>query len=68
MANVKIKAAGMHCTGCEGNAQDFVSEVNGVKKVKADYKKGTIEVQYDEKTVTIEEIKEAIARAGYEVE
>lgn len=68
MVNVKIRTTGMHCTGCEGNVKDVVGEVAGVKKVKADFKKNIVEVQYDEKTATIEQLKAAILKAGYKPE
>jgi copper chaperone len=68
MVNVKIKTTGMHCSGCAMNMQDFISEVPGVKKVKADFKSGIVEVQYDEKTATLAAIKEAVVKAGYKPE
>jgi copper chaperone CopZ len=68
MINLKIKTAGMHCAGCEMNVRDAVAEVPGVKKVKADFKKGTVEVSYDEKETTLDAVKEAIVKAGYKPE
>ena len=68
MLNLKIKTSGMHCSGCERNAQDTLAEVKGIKKIKADFKKGVIEVQYDEKIADIGEIKAAIVKAGYRPE
>ncbi len=58
----------MHCHGCEMNAQDTVSELPGIKKVKADFKKGEVNVEYDEGKATVEEIKAKIAEAGYGAE
>ncbi len=60
-----VKTTGMHCGGCEMNAQEFVSELPGIKKVKADSKKGEVKVEYDEKKTTLEEIKAKIVEAGY---
>jgi copper chaperone CopZ len=63
-----IKTAGMHCNGCEKNAQEFVSELPGIKKVKADFKKGVVKVEYDEKKTGPEDIKRKINEAGYKTE
>ena len=60
-----IKTTGMHCNGCEINAQELVSELPGIKKVKADFKKGEIKVEFDEKKTGIENIKKKIIEAGF---
>ncbi len=62
---IKIKVKGMHCNGCEMNVQDSVYEIEGVKKVKADFKKELVAVSYDEKKTGVEAIKKAITEAGY---
>jgi copper chaperone CopZ len=63
-----IKAEGMHCTGCEMNAQELVSELPGIKKVKADHKKGEVKVEFDEGKTTAEDIKKKIEEAGFKAE
>jgi copper chaperone CopZ len=68
MKSIIIKVTGMHCAGCEMNVQDMVSELPGVKKVKADFKKGEVAVEYDEAKTTVEAIKAKIVEAGYGVE
>jgi copper chaperone CopZ len=60
-----IKTTGMHCSGCEMNAQEFVSELPGIKKVKADFKKGEVKVEFDEEKTDVEEIKNKIIEAGF---
>ena len=60
-----IKVEGMHCTGCEGLVKETVSELEGVSSVKADHKKGTVEVKYEAAKTTVEEIKKKIVEAGY---
>jgi len=39
-----------------------------VQKVKADHKKSVIEVKYDDKKVSVEDLKKAIISAGYKPE
>jgi len=66
--DVKIKVQGMHCTGCEANINDALVELEGVIKVKADFKKGEVKVNFNEKKVSLDKIKEAIEEAGYKAE
>jgi copper chaperone len=61
----KIKVSGMHCTGCEMNIKMALTEKQGVKKVKADYQKGFVEVEFDERKIKLEEIKNVIKDTGY---
>ena len=68
MKKETIKTTGMHCNGCEMNAQEFVSELDGINKVIADFKKGEVKVEYDEKKTSLEEIKGKITAAGYKTE
>jgi copper chaperone CopZ len=58
----------MDCHGCEVNIQDSVLELPGIKKVKADFKKEVVEVKFDDKQVSTEQIKQAIKNAGYKPE
>jgi copper chaperone len=65
MTNTTIQTEGMHCNGCEMNAQESVTELDGVKKVKADFKKGVVKVEFDEKKTSLNKIKAKIVEAGY---
>lgn len=66
--NQKIKVSGMHCGGCEMNIKMALEEKEGIKKIKADYKKGIVEVDFDENKIKIEEIKDVIRQVGYSPE
>ncbi|MBP7792119.1 MAG: heavy-metal-associated domain-containing protein [Candidatus Goldbacteria bacterium] len=61
----KIMVSGMHCPGCEMNVKMALEEKDGIKKVKVDYKKGTVELEFDEKKISIDGIKKTIRDAGY---
>jgi uncharacterized protein len=63
----KFNVKGMHCKSCEMLISEGVSEIAGVKSVKADHKKGFAEVEYDEKKANEKMIKDAIKKEGYEV-
>ena len=61
---VKINIEGMHCASCAGNIERSLKKVSGVSEVNVSVigKKAFVEV--DEK-VPEEELKKAVARAGY---
>jgi copper chaperone CopZ len=61
-----IKVEGMHCKSCEMLLSDVLSEIKGIRVVKADAKKGTITVAAADQDA-IEEAKKAIAKEGYKV-
>jgi len=42
-------------------------KVNGVKKADVDWKKGEASVAYDPKTVEIEQLVQAVVKAGFKV-
>ena len=66
MKKVKINIEGMHCASCAGNIERSLKKVSGVSEVNVSVigKKAFVEV--DEK-VPEEELKKAVARAGYKV-
>ena len=68
MTSIIIKVNGMHCTGCEGLVKESVSELDGVKSVKPDFKKSTVRLEFDEARVSLEQIKQKIDEAGYKTE
>lgn len=57
----------MHCTNCVMTIEGLEDDLPGVKSVAASYKKGTVEVEYDEKRVTEARLKQAISDLGYTV-
>jgi len=66
MKKIKINIEGMHCASCAGNIEKSLKKVPGVKEVNVSVigKKAFVEI--DEKT-SQEELKKAVARAGYKV-
>jgi len=62
-----IPTYGMHCSGCEETVTAEVMKLNGVKSVKADHVKKTVTVKYDDKKVSLEQVKAAIVNAGYKL-
>jgi copper chaperone len=57
----------MSCGHCKAAVEGELNKLSGVTKANADIEKGTVEVSYDEGTVTTEDLKGAIEEAGYTV-
>lgn len=63
---VNLSVPGMFCASCPYVVQAAIGEVDGVLSVTTDANDRTAFVLYDDAVVTIEEITEASANAGYE--
>ena len=57
----------MSCGHCKAAVEGELNKLSGVRKANADVEKGTVEVTYDKRTVTTEDLKDAIEEAGYTV-
>lgn len=66
MKELVIKVEGMVCNGCENRVQNAVKQIEGVEKVVANYKNGTVTVTVKEE-VSKEMIEERIEDIGFEV-
>ena len=66
MKKIKMTIEGMHCASCASNIERSLKKVPGVKEasVVLMLKKGTVET---EDSVSEEDLKKAVARAGYRV-
>lgn len=65
MTNVTLKVEGMSCQHCVKAVEGAVKEAGAEGKVDLSAK--TVAVTYDEKTLALDAIKEAIEEQGYEV-
>ena len=65
MAKMTFKVKGMHCPSCEKILQMDIGDIAGVKSVKADWKKGSVEVEGEK--IDADAVKKAIAGSGYSI-
>ncbi|GHU82102.1 copper-binding protein [Clostridia bacterium] len=65
MQKTTISVEGMSCAHCENAVQTEISNLDGIKKVKASSKKNTVVVKFDEALVNLEQINKAIEEAGF---
>ena len=62
-----IKVSGWHCDNCPKKTAAKVQGVNGVESAKANRKKGTLVVKYDDSKTTRADLEKAVADSGFEV-
>ena len=55
---------GMHCASCKALIEDVVHDVPGVHHVVVNFAAEKMSVEYDETSVSIEDLKKAVASAG----
>ena len=61
-----ISVPTVQCEECKDRIEKYLTREEGVQTVKVDYKKKTCKVTYYWDRTTIENIKTAIANAGYD--
>ncbi|HZG85648.1 cation transporter [Paenibacillus sp.] len=66
MTNVTLKVQGMSCQHCVHSIEGALTQAGAAGKV--DLRGGTVDVQYDETRLSVEQLKAAIEEQGYEVE
>ncbi|MBS1751585.1 mercuric transport protein MerTP [Niabella sp. W65] len=64
-ASFSIK--GMSCKACETEVNNELYKVSGVINAQTYYAKGTSIVKFDKSKASVEQLKSAIAKTGYEV-
>jgi len=67
-AKAVIKTPTVQCEMCKDKIEKYLWKQNGISLVKVDYKKKTTTVTWLTDRTNIEEIKAAIANAGYDAD
>lgn len=61
----KFEVTGMTCSACSAHVEKSVSKLQGVKNVSVSLLAGSMTVEFDEKSVSEQNIIEAVQKAGY---
>ncbi len=64
----KFKVPDMECPNCAMRLEGLEDELPGVKRINASYLKLSMEIDYDEKQLSIDEIVRAVQAIGYHPE
>ncbi|MBR9682678.1 MAG: hypothetical protein GOV02_03295 [Candidatus Aenigmarchaeota archaeon] len=60
-----IPVKGMHCVSCEKLILSELKDLKGVEEVDASFPNETVEVTFNEKKITLDQITEKISELGY---
>ena len=66
METVKINTPTVQCESCKNRIETYLKRYNGITSVNVNYKKKQTTVKYVTDRINEEEIKAAIANAGYD--
>lgn len=61
----KFDVTGMTCSACSSRVEKCVSKLNGIQKVSVNLLTNSMQVEYDEQTLSERQIIDAVVKAGY---
>jgi len=65
LTNQKLMVDGMHCTSCGISIDWELEDLPGVSEASTSYAKATTDVVFDPSVTSLQDILEAIGRAGF---
>ncbi len=68
MMKKTFRVLDMHCPNCAMHLEGLEDELPGIRRIKASYKKQSMEVEFDETRVTTDQIIQAANEIGYHPE
>ena len=68
MKDIKLKIAGMHCTGCSSRLEKVLNNTDGVESATVSFEKKQAIITYNESQTDIEQIKQIIQDTGFKGE
>ena len=68
METKTFEVTGMKCGHCAQQIEGALKVSRGIKSVKANHDAGTVEVQYDDATITPNSIKKIVESLGFGLE
>ena len=61
----KFDITGMTCSACSPRVEKCVAKLEGAKEVQVNLLTNSMQVQYDDGSLTVKDIIDAVKRAGY---
>lgn len=62
-----LKVGGMTCDHCAGRVKKNLNNLDGVSEVDVNLDSGEVKVTYDADKASLDQLKQAVKAAGYEV-
>jgi len=66
MERIEFKIPDMSCTACVMTLEGLEEDLEGVQRVKADYRRQRLTIEYDGTRVTVDQIDAAVRALGYQ--
>ncbi len=67
MTTSTISVPGIHCDHCKSSIEGALNQLPGVTTAEVSVPERTVTVDYDERQVTIESLRDAVIEQGYDV-
>lgn len=68
LLSAKIKTPNALCENCKNRIETYLKRYDGIQLINVNYRKGETQVKWLTDRINIEEIKTAIANAGYDAD
>lgn len=65
-AEICLQINGMHCVSCGMNIDNELEEIGGVLQAETNYANSQTKVKYNPMLVSVNKIKDAISKLGYQ--
>jgi copper chaperone len=65
MATLKLRVTGMTCTHCQAKVAKALQSTEGVYSAIVDLQAGEAEIDFDDDSVTTQQLVAAVAQVGY---
>ena len=65
MASLKLRVSGMTCGHCQAKVEKALKNINGVYSAIVDLPNGEAEIDFNDDTVTTDQLIAAVRGAGY---
>jgi copper chaperone len=65
MANIKLRVTGMTCSHCQAKVEQALQGLSGVYSAIVDLPDGEAEIDFNDDSVTTEQLVAAVNKAGY---
>jgi len=65
MTKERLQVQGMHCVGCAMTIDGALEDLTGVKSATTNYARQFVDIEFDERRITLNEMITAIQKAGY---
>jgi len=67
MTHVQLQVPEVHCDHCKTSIEGAVSQLSGVNSVEVAITEATVEVDFDDSSADLDQIKKTIEEQGYAV-